>query len=266
MNENSISFFTNKIHNGECLSILKTIPDKSVKCTITDPPYGVDLNYGSTYIDSFDNWKKMIDEFLHEAIRISQGAVLISTSKLEAESYLFTKHQPIWRICWYKGASCTRSPIGFKDWETLFVYGNTKGIQIHDYFMVHANRIRKQVPGHPCPKPLDWARWLISRFSKENDIILDPFLGSGTTAIIAKELKRNFVGIEINPQFCELASSRIGNIEIVKYNENTTNTPKHEATKPIIVSNTICLICGNEMRKIGKNYYCTKANCTGKGD
>ena len=83
----------------------------------------------------------------------------------------------------FKGACLYRSIIGFKDWETIFVYGNMHGIQTHDHFRVNANDVRKEILGHPCPKPIGWAKWLISHFTKENDFILDPFAGSGTTCL-----------------------------------------------------------------------------------
>ena len=67
---------------------------------------------------------------------------LLSTSKIEAEQWLFVNFMPLWRVCWFKGASCTRSPIGFKDWETVFVYGKPPTTQTHDYFTAHANTVR----------------------------------------------------------------------------------------------------------------------------
>ena len=65
----------NKITQGECLSILKDMPSKSVSCIITDPPYGVEMDYGLTYKDTFENWQKTIDAFIPEALRVSVGPV-----------------------------------------------------------------------------------------------------------------------------------------------------------------------------------------------
>jgi DNA modification methylase len=62
---------------------------------------------------------------------------------------------------------------------------------------------------HPTPKPLDLITKYMKISSKENDLILDPFLGSGTTAVACKNLKRNFIGIEINPDYCEIAQKRL---------------------------------------------------------
>lgn len=184
---------------GDCLELMKKIPDKSIDLVIADPPYGVNLDYGKYYIDTFENWKLLMVSFIPEAIRVGK-VVLLSTSKLEGEAFLFHNYMPLWRVCWYKGASCTRSAIGFKDWETVFVYGTPKR-QTHDFFTTHANSVRGEVGGHPCPKPLKWAIWLIKHFSNEGNTVLDPFLGSGTTLRACRETNRNGIGFEINPDY-----------------------------------------------------------------
>ena len=65
---------------------------------------------------------------------------------------------------------------------------------------------------HPTVKPLKLISYLVILGSRENDIVLDPFVGSGTTAISAKILNRNFIGIEINPDYVEIAKKRLANI------------------------------------------------------
>lgn len=197
-----------KLHLGDCLEFMRTLEAGSVDAIITDPPYGVDLDYGEHYEDTFENWKLLIDAFLPLAIKISKGVVIIPTSKIEGERYLYNLN-PIWRVCWYKGASCTRSPIGFKDWETSFVFGNKPKKYLHDYFTVHANSVRKEIPWHPCPKPLGWGEWMVNKMSKEGDLILDPFMGSGTTGVACKNLGRSFIGVEKNKDYFELAKKRI---------------------------------------------------------
>jgi site-specific DNA-methyltransferase (adenine-specific) len=67
-------------------------------------------------------------------------------------------------------------------------------------------------PDHPSPKPLNVMRWLVDSLSNEGDIIFDPFLGSGTTAVACKELKRNYIGCEISPEYCKIAEERIKSI------------------------------------------------------
>ena len=62
---------------------------------------------------------------------------------------------------------------------------------------------------HPTEKPRELMAYMLQTYSEENDIILDPFLGSGTTAVAAKQLGRKFIGIEISPKYCEIANQRL---------------------------------------------------------
>ena len=190
---------------GDCLEILPTLP--KVDAVITDPPYGVNLEYGD-YDDSFDNWKNLIDSFLPLALAICNGSIIVPTSKFEGEQYIH-RHNPIWRLCWFKGASCTRSPIGFKDWEPTFIFGRAPKKQCHDYFTAHANSVRAEISGHPCPKPYAWAKWLVDKMSERAETILDPFMGSGTTGVACVKLGRKFVGIEIEERYFDIACRRI---------------------------------------------------------
>lgn len=71
--------------------------------------------------------------------------------------------------------------------------------------------------GHPAPFPLELPKRLIEFYSFENDVILDPFMGSGTTAVAALNLKRNFVGYELNEDYIKLANSRINEARSVLF-------------------------------------------------
>ena len=62
---------------------------------------------------------------------------------------------------------------------------------------------------HPTQKPVKLFEYLIKTYSNENNIILDPFMGSGTTAVACKQLQRNFIGFEINPEYCKIAEKRL---------------------------------------------------------
>lgn len=66
--------------------------------------------------------------------------------------------------------------------------------------------------GHPCPKPIKiWEKILWRGSTHESDLVYDPFLGSGTTAVAAERLGRNWIGSEINPEYCKIAQKRIDN-------------------------------------------------------
>jgi len=196
-----------KLICGDCLEIMKTLPDKSVDAVITDPPYGIGMEY-STYKDSWENWISLMDAVFPEMIRLSRGPVFIPTSKIEGEVYFYRK-TPTWRICWNKGAGTSRSPIGFKDWETIFVFGGKPYKQMHDHFSTPITLPPGLAELHPCPKPEIWALWLINRACPIGAIVLDPFMGSGTTGVVCIETGRDFIGIEIDPSYFAIAERRI---------------------------------------------------------
>ena len=199
----------NKIYQGDCLEIMKTFPDKSVDLVLTDPPYGIGLKY-DVYDDSEDNWFKMFDKLIPEIKRISKMSIL-PCCRIKALEWIYKNHPPDWLICWYKGSPGHRSFIGFNDWEPLLVYGKNEGVQMHDYFQ--QNNIEEMGGnGHPCPKSVKWAEWLIDRASQKGQIILDPFLGSGTTAVAAKKLGRNYIGIEISEKYAKMAEERVNSV------------------------------------------------------
>jgi site-specific DNA-methyltransferase (adenine-specific) len=75
------------------------------------------------------------------------------------------------------------------------------------YFTAKGNALDR--PDHPCPKPLPLMRTLIEQFTDPGDLILDPFMGSGTTLRAAKDLGRRAIGIEINEQYCRIAAERM---------------------------------------------------------
>lgn len=197
------------IYHGDCREVMPQIEDESVGLSLTDPPYGVMLDYRTdTFVDTFGNWCALVVDLMPHLRRVTDGAVVIPTSKIEGERFMWTMFPPDWRICWYKGATDTRCGIGWKDWETLFVYGKPRGM-VHDFLHVQPNAARAEMPGHPCPKPLAWATWIIKRMSKEGDTILDPTCGSGTALRAAKDLGRKAIGIETEERYCEIAANRL---------------------------------------------------------
>src|SRR5207244_1468137 len=114
---------------------------------------------------------------------------------------------PSWVMAWHKPAAMGRSAIGFNNWEPIFVYGKAHR-QVTD--VVTAMILPDlSVEGHPCPKPLRWATSLVETFSLPGGLVLDPFMGSGTTVVAAKELGRRAIGIEIEERFCEMAIRRL---------------------------------------------------------
>lgn len=216
---------TNIVYNEDCIQGLKRLPDKSVDLIVTDPPYGVNLGY-DVYEDTEENWFKLMKEALPEMLRVAK-IVIFPVCTMPGMIYLIKNFEaPKWRLCWHKGSPGHRSPIaGFQDWEELLVYGSGFKPGIHDYFKVQPEPFDN---GHPCPKPRKWARWLVSRFSKENDIVCDPFAGSGSTLSACKELNRRWVGFEISPEYCKIIEKRLSQETMLGFFETQALTKVRE--------------------------------------
>jgi DNA modification methylase len=196
----------NKIYTADCIEFMRTLPDKSVDLVLTDPPYGIGIDY-DTYSDTEDEWFKLMGKALPEIIRVSTMAILPSC-KIARMKWIYDNFPPDWLIIWYKGSTGHRSFVGFNDYEPHLVYGKNKGVVMHDFFQTKPSP-KKGTFNHPVPKPIEWADWIISRASKPGNLILDPFVGSGTTCVSAKNLGRNYIGVDISPSYCAIAEERL---------------------------------------------------------
>ena len=101
-----------------------------------------------------------------------------------------------------------RSPVGFNEWEPIALFGKGSSAGLPDVIRAPIKADRLYGGGHPCPKPLYWAQGQIERFPKA-DIVSDPFAGSGTVGVAAVRLGRQFWGIEIDPEYFDIAKKRI---------------------------------------------------------
>ena len=192
------------IFHGDCREIIPTLP--KVDLVLTDPPYGVDMAYGDAVEDTVEASYRRISDIVKLSVAISP-IVLTTVGCFEIEKRLYSSLPPVWRLCWRKGITSRPSAVGFTDWEPVFVYGRKVHRNSHDLFTVCPELMGAF--GHPCPKPVGFSVWLISRFCDEGGKVLDPFMGSGTTLVAAKQLGRRAIGIEICEAYCEIAVKRL---------------------------------------------------------
>jgi DNA modification methylase len=203
-----------KLILGDCLVEMKKIQDKSIDLCLTDPPYNAknigpnqrEYSLGIMQLPE-EEYRTFCDNWFREALRISHSLVF-TPGIANTHNY----PQPFWQICWHKPAAVSFNRMGgFNAWEPIFCYGEVTKARIgQDYIKVNTLNFNKGVEKeHPCPKTHDLWGWLIRHFSKENEIVLDPFIGSGTTAVVCKEQKRSCIGIEINPKYIEISQKRI---------------------------------------------------------
>lgn len=217
--------FIDQIICGDCLEVMKEIPDKSVDLVVTDPPYG--MNYQSSWRTNkhekilLDNSIEWFEVFAKEVFRILKDNTHI---------YIFCNDYAIsyfrtWLneagfnnkrvLVWVKNNHTAGDLYGDYANKTEFILYSQKGRRL-----LNGNRdtnvlnfARVNTDKHPTAKPEKLCSYLIEKSSQENDIILDPFLGSGTTAVACLELNRHFIGIELSSEYCEIAKKRIREIQ-----------------------------------------------------
>jgi len=191
--------------------VMKEIPDNSIDLVVTDPPYGVGTDYGGAE-DNKTNLKRLIDSFMPEILRIAK-VILLTPGNGNQQLY----PSPDWTLAWIYRGGANQCSWGFNTWQPILAYG--KCPYRSSNMGARPDTIWKEetpVPnGHPCPKPIMFWKLLLLRGSvKQSDIIFDPFLGSGTTAVAAKQLGRRWIGIEINPGYCKIAEQRLAQGEM----------------------------------------------------
>ena len=195
------------ITNEDNMELLARYEDNYFDLHLTDPPYGVNLEY-NTYEDSLENWYNLMNKWLPEAKRISRMLVFPSCS-INKLKWIYDNYPPDWLMSWNKGSTGHVSYIGFNSWEPLLVYGKLKEIYFHDTFSISPT-IKMGSFNHPCPKPVKWFSWFYSKLHKiENPKVLDTFMGSGTSAISASDYKLDYTACELDKEYYEAAIKRI---------------------------------------------------------
>lgn len=184
------------IYCGDCREILPMLADKSIDLVLTDPPYGLNkLMTGGTWGRKFgDGDMQVWDYKIEQSVLDSLFGYCKSMIIWGANNYSFPPSR-CWLV-WEKPKIKTLS-----DCELAFTNLDQPSKSIY------LNRGNSR-EGHPTMKPLALMCWCISLVTSA-DIILDPFLGSGTTAVAAKQLGRKFIGIEIEEKYCEIAKQRL---------------------------------------------------------
>jgi DNA modification methylase len=177
---------------GDCREIMPTLAE--VDSVVTDPPYGVGLSYASHDDSELVEWLPLA--------RSIAGCVAFTPGVGN-----FTEFpKPEWTLAWWKPNSMGRVCVGFNTWEPVLIYGKAKGKRTHDSFVVSVSP-QVDTGHHPCPKPVGWAEQVIVRVGGE--VILDPFMGSGTTGVACVKLGLRFVGIEVDTGYFDIACRRI---------------------------------------------------------
>ena len=217
--------FMNKIICGDCLEVMKEIPNERVDLILTDPFYVPPnifqwKNFDDFYWEFNKEWlletKRIVKKNYHFFITFSSEDMARFESLLKELNFDIKS-----RIVWHyrnAGGRCRAQDRFGKTYEFIFHCSKDKNLNFPEKwddkrFDVQTMAIPqsnfKEGKYHQFQKPLNLIKRLIEFGSNENEIILDPFIGSGTTALACKEMNRNFIGIEINPDYCKIAEERL---------------------------------------------------------
>lgn len=214
--------FINKITLGDSRELIKQIPDESVDAVISDPPYGVNYQSGmrKEEFGVIAGDKEADFEILSEFYRVLKpnSACYIYTSWHVYPQWheAISKHFTVKNMCiWAKGGG------GMGDLEGAFAVDfeicifAVKGRHILNTPRSGAVwKLRKDAGQnyvHPTQKPMAAMEWPILKSTKPGDIVLDPYIGSGTTAMAAINCGRQFIGFEIDPKYHAEATKRVNN-------------------------------------------------------
>jgi site-specific DNA-methyltransferase (adenine-specific) len=207
-----------EIFNKDCIEALKQLPEESADCIITDPPYGI--NYLSNHYKNKNPHKAIINDDtlfvpIDELWRILKptGCMFIFYSHKVPLIDKRVKNVIIWRKNnWTAGDlegdfGNRYECIAFMPKDKFKLYSTKRYDNIWNFDKVPHDRLR-----HPTEKPEPLIRQLIECGCPEGGIVLDPFLGSGTTAVACRRLGRNFIGYEIVQEYCDIALKRLKDI------------------------------------------------------
>lgn len=202
------------LYLGDAREILPLIGP--VDAMVTDPPYGVSGGSGTlgkasskTKYDS--DWDDTPEYIAQNCVPIVVSSLLLAKRGVitpgAPNAFLYPKPDDIGAL--YQPAATGMGKWGRATVQPVLFYGKDPraGLTI---VPVHFLNVEKSEPcGHPCPKPVGASKWMVHRASLDGEVILDPFMGSGTTGIACHALGRAFIGIEREPKYFEIACKRI---------------------------------------------------------
>lgn len=223
-----------KIYNEDCLEGLRRLPDKSVDLVVTDPPYLIETKGGSLY-------KQPDKQYIQELEGIKDGFSeevldLLCRVMKKINCYFFCSQKQIIPLVKYfvEGKGCNWNLLSWHKTNPVPACGNKyltdtefilffreKGVKVYGsfdtkrtWYATPLNQADKKRFGHPTCKPINIMQNLIINSSLVGGVILDPFMGSGTTAVACMRNNRHYIGFELNEKYAEIAERRIEEAKI----------------------------------------------------
>ena len=231
--------------NGNCVDYLKFIDTNTVDLILTDPPYNLgnfmrkrntnlvkmrenQFAYAGWDNLSQDDWEKEMEIFFQESSRVlkKSGSLLLFMSLIKIETIIkiASKYKFYYKTTgiWHKTNPMPRNMnIHFVNSTEAWVYFvnndtsgtfNNSGKMVHDFIETSLTTAKEKKFGkHPTQKPTKIISHFIKHLSNKNDVVLDPFMGSGTTGVCSRKMDRKFIGIDLDKEYYELSKTRMLN-------------------------------------------------------
>lgn len=229
-----MKYEVDNIYHADCYTAIKELPDKSIDLIITDPPYELSVDHGAgafgikkklhyeQFVEISNGFDiKVLDEFVRVLKRIN---LYIWISKKQIPmllQYFVVERKCNWNlITWHKKNVCPTCNNKYMSDTEYCLFFREEGVSLYGdyeskrtYYVTPINKRDKGKFLHPTIKPEQIIRNLIINSTQEGDLILDPFMGSGTTAVASKNLNRHYLGFEIFEQYYKIAIDRLNNIQ-----------------------------------------------------
>ncbi len=232
-------FLLDEIYCGDALVLMKDIPAGSIDLIVTDPPFAIDFeakrsNYNRTQGRVIEGYNEIPREkyydftvsWMKEAYRVLKrsGSMYVFSGWTNLKDILnaiddvgfITINHIIWK---YQFGVFTKRRFVTSHYHILFVVKDERSYKFNkvehypeDVWVINREYWTGKVKT-PTKLPLELVKKILLFSSDEGDIVLDPFVGSGTVAVAAKMLGRHFLGFEIVPEYCELARERVANVQ-----------------------------------------------------
>ena len=233
----------NKIYNMDCLEGLKQLDNDCVDLVVTSPPYedisGAGYTAKNKDILFFKLYSEFINKLFYEYYRVLKptGQIFFNIKSKTHNSQLSTPHwleftdsfkqfklksYIIWK---YAGSFDSTKKRFHLDYEIIYHLSKTDDIYLNENCNINdtltsvwyiPHNISKDDRVHPTQMPESLVERILNITSKKDDVVLDTFMGSGTTAVVSKRFGCRFIGFEISPDYCSIAQKRLDNTVISK--------------------------------------------------
>jgi DNA modification methylase len=213
----------NKIYFGDCFEVMKNFSDNSVDFVFTSPPYNRKRNDKySYYDDTIADYFSFLEKAILESLRICRGYVCFNIQKnyynkqdvFKIIGKFSNKIQEI--IIWEKKNPMPASGFSITNSYEFFIIFGDKPLKSNTTYTknIISTGVNSKMPKeHKAVMKQEVADWFISKFTTVGELVLDPFIGLGTTAISCIKLQRNYIGIELKQEYFNLCQNKIHNLK-----------------------------------------------------